>query len=122
MSWWKSVGHRIGYFGRRGRFDAEMETELRFHLDSHIEDLEQTGLSHQEAVAQARRQFGPWLRTFEDSRQAWQFVWLEHLISNLRYALRQYRKHPGFAAVVVFTLALGIGANSAVFTAVDAVF
>jgi predicted permease len=122
MSWWQSVGHRVGYFARRGRFEAEMETELRFHLDSHIEDLERGGLSHQEAVLQARRQFGPRLRVFEDSRRAWQFLWLEQLISNLRYAFRQCRKHPGFASIVVLTLGLGIGANSAVFTAVDAVF
>src|SRR6185295_16837441 len=122
MSWWKSVGHRIGHFTRRGRFEAEMETELRFHIDSHIEDLERTGLSHQEAVAAARRQFGPRLRVFEDSRRAWQFLWLEQLVSNLRHAFRQWRKHPGFASIVVLTLGLGIGANSAVFTAVDAVF
>ena len=122
MSWWKSVGHRIRFFGWRRRFDAEMETELRFHFDSHIDDLERAGLSHEAAVAQARRQFGPRLRTLEDSRQAWQFLWLEQLISNLRYALRQCRKHPGFAAIVVLTLGLGIGANSAVFAAVDAVF
>jgi putative ABC transport system permease protein len=122
VSWWKAIGHRIGHFGRRSRFDAEMDIELRFHLDSQIDDLERAGLSHEDAVAQARRRLGSRLRTIEDARQAWQFRWIERLASNLRYALRQCRKHPGFAALVILTLGLGIGANSAVFAAVDAVF
>jgi hypothetical protein len=55
MSSWPSVGHRIRHVGRRGRFDAEMETELRFHVDSHIEDLERAGQAHEEAVTRPCR-------------------------------------------------------------------
>jgi putative ABC transport system permease protein len=121
MTWWTSLAHRLGYFGRRRRFDAELEAELRFHFESHIEELEQSGLSREAAVAQARRRFGSRSISLEDARQAWQFRGIEHGFANVRYALRQCRKHPGFAAVVVLTLGLGIGANSAVFSAIDAI-
>src|SRR5215471_10770259 len=108
MSWWTSIGHRLGYLGQRRRFDAEMEREVRFHIDSHIDDLVRSGLSREDAIRLAHRQFGPRLRSAEDARQAWQFQWLERLASNLRYALRQCRKHPAFAAIVILTLGLGI--------------
>jgi putative ABC transport system permease protein len=78
-------------------------------------------MNRPEALARARREFGPGLRMHEETREAWQFAWIERTAANVRYAWRQCRTHPGFAAVVVATLGLGIGANSAVFSAIDTV-
>ena len=121
MGWWKSLGHRIAHVGRRSSFEEDLSAEIEFHLDSLIEELQRGGLSRDEAVLRARREFGSRLRTREEARRAWQFSWVEHLASNIRYGLRQVRRNPAFAVIVVATLGLGIGANAAVFSAIDAV-
>jgi putative ABC transport system permease protein len=121
MGWWKSIGNRIARVGRRSRFDADLAAEVRFHLESSADDLQRRGLNSDQAAGQARREFGSQLRSTEDARQAWQFSWLEQLAANTRYAFRQARKNPAFTAIVIVTLGLGIGANSAVFSAIDAV-
>ena len=115
------MANRIGHFAGRSRFDAELAEEVRFHFESRVEDLQRTGLSASQAMAEARRTFGSPLRAAEDSRQAWYFSSIEHAVANLRYGVRQARRNPGVAAVVILTLGLGIGANSAVFSAIDAV-
>ena len=120
MAWWSEIARRAGYAFRRRRFDADLEVELQFHLESRADELQRDGLSRDEALAAARREFGPRLRAAEDSRDAWQFAGLEHTIANIRYGARQCRRRPGFAAIVVATLGLGIGATSAVFSAVHA--
>jgi putative ABC transport system permease protein len=121
MASWKEMTRRVRYLGRRGRFDADLDAEVRFHLDSRAEELHAEGFTREEAMARARREFGGAVRVLEDSREAWQLAWLEGTATNFRYAWRFSRKRPGFAAVVVLTLGLGIGANSAVFSALDAV-
>src|SRR5881628_1359896 len=121
MRLWKSLVCRIAHFWKRSSFDADLAAELEFHFESRLEALERAGLSHAEAMRQARREFGSRVRTSEDVRQAWRFSWLEHLIANLRYGFRQARRNPAFAGIVILTLGLGIGANSAVFSAIDAV-
>lgn len=121
MAWWSEMARRAWYLGRRGTFDADLNAEVQFHLESRAAELERDGLSRADALAAARREFGSRRRAAEDSRQAWQFVSLEQTIANLRYAARRCRRRPGFAAIVVVTLGLGIGANSAVFSAIDAI-
>jgi hypothetical protein len=87
--------------------------------DGRVASVEEPRFEH-EAVAGATAQIRP-RQACGKSREAWQLAWLEHTLANFRYALRQWRKRPGFAAVVVVTLGLGIGANSAVFSAIDAI-
>ncbi len=111
----KELWLRLHWLSGRSRFSAELSDEMDFHIESRSDELEQSGLPRAEAVRIARREFGPRLRTAEDTASAWQIQWLEDLFSDVRYAARAFRRNPAFAGAAIFCLALGIGANTTVF-------
>jgi putative ABC transport system permease protein len=107
---------------RRQQRDEELDEELQAHLQMAAQERMERGESADQARASAMREFGNVGVIKEMTRDTWGFRWLEELTQNLRFGLRQLKRNPGFTAVAVITLALGIGANAAIFSLANAAF
>jgi putative ABC transport system permease protein len=114
MNWFKQL------FSRR-RFYNDLSEEIRAHLEEKIEELVASGMSKKEATSAARREFGNVTLMEEDSRAVWQWPSIETFFTDVRFGARTFRKSPAFSAIAVLTLALGIGANTAIFSLVNGI-
>ena len=111
----------VSGFADRGHADRDMDEEFRAHIERYADDLERSGLPRSEAERQARIAFGGYERTKEECREERPGFRLESVWKDVRFGLRMLYKNPGFTTVAVVTLALGIGANAAIFSVVRGV-
>lgn len=114
MNWWSRLFHRE-------QLEDQLEKELRFHLDRHTEDLVARGEAPDAARRQARLALGGPEQVKEECREARGTRWLENAAQDTRYALRSFRKKPGFTAATAMILALGVGATTVMFAVVNTV-
>ena len=111
--------NRIRQLLTRRQAYRDLSEEIRQHLDERADALVQSGLSREDAVAAARREFGNVTSLEERGRDVWRWPTVESFLFDVRYALRQLRRQPSFTVVAVLILGLGIGANTAVFSIID---
>ncbi len=121
MSVLRTMSFLIRSLARGARLDREMDEEMRFHIEMLSRQSLEEGVSAEDAHAGAMRQFGGLDQIKETCRDRRRTAWIEHIIQDAGYGLRMLRKSPAFTAVTVLSLAIGIGANTAIFSLLNAV-
>ena len=121
MRWISQLQMRVQMLFRRNSKTARLHEELQFHIDQQTEENIAAGMSTQEAHHAAMRAFGNPALLREQARETWSWQWLENIARDVRYAIRTLGRTPGFTVIAVLVMALGIGANVALFTVVHSV-
>jgi len=121
MDWVKQVLRRMWMLMHRRQFDADLEEEMRLHLELREQEQIQAGLSPKEARHAAARRFGNAALLKEKSHGAWGWDWLESFLQDTAYGIRAMLRSPALSIVALLSLGLGIGANTAIFSLLDAV-
>lgn len=112
---------RLRYWINRRRIESDLAEELEMHRELKQEELERSGFARADAAAAARKELGNTLKARQDSRDVWGWTWIDDMMHDVRFACRTIGRMPVLAAVVVASLGVGIGINSAVFSWIQAV-
>lgn len=118
---WVRLFKKLQYLLRRDRFDRELSEEMDFHREMLEFEKTQQGLAPEAAAASARRQLGNTTLACEYSREVWITAWFDTLVADVRYALRTIAANKTFSTLAILSLALGIGANTAIYSFMDSI-